>query len=409
MLEVTDLLTLFLGLLAAALVAQPLARMLRLPYPSVLVIVGFIGSELIVAAGGDTGLRAGSFQQLVFFVFLPVLVFEAAYGIDLAELRAQLPRILMLAIGVMLGTTVLSAALLYHGIGHPGGFPWIAALLTGAILAATDPASVLAQMKQVGGPPEAKTLLEGESLFNDATAIVVFGILLGLALEPDAEVMSGAHVLRFAGVFLGGLACGVLAGAAGYLLLRLFPDAEASALVTLFLAYLTFFVAEHVLHVSGVIATLTAGLCLSVVSARQISSANRKAIHFFWKVAGSLTSALVFLLMGVTITVSMFEHRWLAMLIAIAAVLLARSACVFTAFALVRPFAVHPVSANFQWLLVWSGTRGAVTLALALSLPVELEYWWTIQSIAFGVVCFSLFVQAPTGALAMRQLGFIAR
>ncbi len=404
---VTGLLWTFLALLGGILLARPLARLLRLPLPPVLVLIGFIGSEAVVALGLDTGLRARSFQELVFFVFLPVLVFEAAYQIDQAELLRQLPRILMLAIGVMLGTTCIAAGLLYFGIGHPTGFPWLAALITGTIIAATDPASVLANMKRLGGPHDARILLEGESLFNDASAIVLFGLLLSLALEPDASFTAAGSFFAFVGVFFGGILCGLVAAAIGWLLLRWFRDAESVVLITLFLAYAAFLVTELTLHLSGVLATLTCGLCLSRIARPLLAEETREEIRFFWEFGGGLCGAVVFLLMGVTITLAMFEERWLAMLIGIAAVLLARCVCVFGAFALIRPVLAKPVSSRYQWLLVWSGTRGAVTLALALSLPLDLESWWTIQSIAVGVVCFSLFVQAPTGGLAMRQLGFL--
>jgi CPA1 family monovalent cation:H+ antiporter len=126
------------GLMLLAIVLQPLARIIHVPFTATLVIAGFIASELLVLADIDTGIRAGNFHDLIFFVFLPILVFESAYNINAGLLWKNLLPILFLAIPLMLLSTVVTAALIYFGIGHPAGFPWIAALLTGALLSATD-------------------------------------------------------------------------------------------------------------------------------------------------------------------------------------------------------------------------------------------------------------------------------
>lgn len=406
---IAELLAVFCVMLAAVICSEPLARWLRLPYATVLVIVGFAGSEIAVALGLDTGVRAGSFHDLVFYVFLPVLVFEAAYRIDQVMLFRNLGIILFLAVFGMLGTAALSGFLLFHGIGHPTGFPLIAALLCGAILAATDPAAVVAQVRDSGGPRHLGLVLEGESLFNDATAIVLFGVFIALARMSPEAATTGEAVMRFGTVFFGGAAAGLLAGAVGMLLLFFVHGEPGRGLVTVLVAYGSFYCAEHHLAVSGVMAALVAGLVLSWHARRRWNSEARAALDGLWEVFGHLTNALVFLIMGVTVTVAMFQERWLAMLIAIAAVLLARVASIFASFALAGRLSSEPVTRPMQWFVAWSGMRGAITLALALTLPVDLDYWWTIQSIAFGVVLFSLLVQAPTSGLVLRQLGLAGK
>lgn len=393
------IITSFVVLLLLALISQPVSKMFRLPYTTSLVIVGFIVSELMVMAGYDTGIRADNFQQLIFYVLLPVLVFESAYSIDKVELRQNLVPILFLAIVGMLMTCALTAIGLYYGIGHAEGFPWAAALLAGAILAATDPVSVVATLKDVDAPRRLSTLLEGESLFNDATAIVLFSIFLAMALSSSAAV-DVTHVLgRFTTVFLGGTAIGVVIGYCAAKIKDLLKQKTLIGVLSIMVAYGSFLVAE-IFHMSGVMATLLAAILMSSTSSKAEPDDNKA----LWDVIGHIANAIVFIVMGATITIGMFEERWLAMLIAIGAVLVARAFSIYAGLFIVSKIQDDPVDMKSQAVMVWGGLRGAVTLALALSLPTTLDYWWTIQSIAFGVVVFSLFVQAPTIKLLVRSL-----
>lgn len=150
-------LVLILGL---SIIAQPISRWLHMPEASILVVLGFIVSELVVYAGFDTGLRADNFQALIFYIFIPILVFESAYNLDKQALKSNLLVILVLAIIAMLLTCCITAALLFYGIGHEAGFPWLAALITGAIVAATDPVAVVAKLKELNAPHRLSVLLE---------------------------------------------------------------------------------------------------------------------------------------------------------------------------------------------------------------------------------------------------------
>lgn len=401
--DIEYLVTTCVVLFGFLLAAEPLGRRLKLPPSSVLVMLGAVLTFAVTAGlGFDTGLRASSFHDLVFFVFLPVLIFDAAIRIPLRELRSNLPLVLFLAIGGMLMTAGISAVMLYFGIGHPGGFPWLAALLAGALLAATDPVAVVAQFRSLGVPERMGVLVEGESLFNDATAIVLFSLVLSLTLMPSQAVSLGWAVAEFARTFVGGALTGLAFGWAGARLLRWSRDPLVGATVTLVAAYGSFLVAESVLHVSGVMASLLAGLC----HARMLSDheANDQ-VDFLWSALAHLANGSVFLLMGATITLAMFRERWLSMVIAIGAVLVARAAMVYGGLAAFNVVARERTSLADQTVLVWGGLRGAVTLGLALALPVELDYWFTIQSMAFGVVLFTLFVQAPTMPWLVRRLG----
>ena len=384
-------------MLFVALLLKPVAEKFHIPFAGLLVVTGFIGSELIVGFGGDTGIRYDSFHDLILLVFLPLLIFEAAFKIDMDLLLKNGIVILFFAIPVMLLSTFAAAIMIYYGIGHPTGFPWIAALITGALLAATDPVAVLEVMRRLGVPERLCILLDGEALFNDATAIVTFSIFLYIAQHPLENITVTDASLRFLIVFFGGAIAGLFIGFSFLFLSRLLQDYIQQAIVTLIAAYASYLIAEQILHVSGVMSVLVAGMVLGKVIHHDFQDHERR--HFvddFWTFNDYVAESLMFLLMGVTVTVGMFTDNWLAMLIGIAAVLIARAVGIFGGAPLVSLLPnVEPVPKSYQRLIFLGGLRGAVTLALALALPFELEYWWTIQSIAFGVVLFTLFVQAP--------------
>ena len=399
-------------ILALSLVAQPISKLLHLPLASVLVLIGFVLSELFVYAGVDTGIRAGNFQSIIFYVLLPVLIFESAYSIDKPCLKKNLFVILVLAIVTMLFTCFIVAALLFYGIGHAAGFPWIAALMTGAILAATDPVAVVAKLREMHAPKRVAILLEGESLFNDATAIVLFGLFLSIATSTSAvEIASDTAVLikvslDFSVIFFGGALTGIVVGLfTGYMQKRLKQDI-LTAVLSVLAAYGSFLLAEY-FAVSGVMSTLLAGLSFSSLVHSDKDFSNKASgvnNRHLWDVLSHIANVSVFLIVGAVIGVAMFEQRWLAMLIAILCLVIARAISVYGVLMFFSFFEKLKVPLPLQTVMVWGGLRGAVTLALALSLPTSLDYWWTIQSIAFGVVVFSLFVQAPTMRLLLKRL-----
>jgi len=396
------------ALLMAALILRPVADRIHLPFALLLVLSGFAGSEILVGLGYDTGLRADSFHDLILYAFLPVLIFESAFKTSARALTRDLLTVLFVAIPVLLLSVAITAALIYTGIGHESGFPWIAALLTGALLAATDPTAVMEQLQRLGVSQRLQVLLEGESLFNDTTAIVLFGIFLSVALNPGHTVSPSEALLRFGLLSFGGAAVGLVIGLVFLLLLRVFSDPIEQGLLTLVCAYSSFLAADQGLQLSGVMAVLVAGLVLGRAHYRRQDDDGDGFVDRLWSMNAFAAGALVFLLMGVTVTLPMFEERWLAMLIGIGSVLVARALGLFALLPLVGTLpGIAPVPIREQTVLYWGGLRGAVTLALALALPVELDYWWTIQSIAFGVVLFTLAIQASTMPLLLRWLGLI--
>ncbi len=396
----------YLVLLAAvalllALLLQIPARWLHLPLGSLLVLLGFGASEVLVAAGFDLGLRWENFHQIVFFILIPVLLFESALRLDWHALARDAVPIFLLAIPLMLLSTGVIAGCLYYAIGHPAGFPWSTALLAGLLLSATDPAAVEELLRSTTIPGRVILLLEGESLFNDAMAIVGFSVLLGLALGGMTEVGPVATGIalgsEFLEVFFGGLAVGLVTGWAAGRLLEDFPARHEQVLITLASAYIAYVLAEMVLGFSGVMAVLGCGSLLG----RRLKRNHWQAPEFttrFWSVLAFIASVLVFLLAGATFTLAMFQDRWLAMLLGVGAVILARSLIIHGGLGLSQLLGLPGRGLDGRELLLlnWGGVRGTVTLALVLSLPLEVEGWYTVQSMAYGVVLFALLIQAPT-------------
>ncbi len=392
----------FMAILLAALLLEPLARHLHLPFSAALVAGGFAGSQLLVGMGIDTGLRWHSFHDLVFFVFLPVLIFESAVALDVRLLLRNLWSILLLAFPLLLLSAVLTAVLLFYGIGHPQGFPWVAALLGGVILSATDPVAVTELAHRLPLPKRLLMLMDGESLFNDATTVVLFMLLLSAAVgQEPGDIDLSAVALTLLRLSFGGLALGLLFGIAGRWLMCWLGR---PVIVSLLAAYGSYLVAEMWLGVSGVMATLACGLWIGHALRTDLAPV-AKTLASGWEQLGWVSNSALFLLAGVTITVSMFEERWHAMLLGIGAVLVVRLLVVWLTAGLtsLTP-GQQPISMACRSILFAGGLRGAVTLALALSLPLELEGWWTVQSIAYGVVVFSLFVQAPLLEPLVKQL-----
>ncbi len=396
-------------LILASILAEPLSRLFRLPFVAFLIVVGFLGSELVVYFGFDTGIRTANFNHLVFYVFLPIIIFESAYRINQQALRKNLLPILMLAMPIMMISAVIAALLIYWGIGHDSGFPIYTALVAGALLVATDPMAVVSHLKRIKAPEEITTLIEGESLFNDAVAVVLFTTLLTVALEAQklgdstSTISVMPQVLNFFKIFFGGLLFGALCGFVGTFLSYVIQTRILENVLLVSIAYGSFLIAEDYLGVSGMMAVLASGLLMNKAHEKFIPAKDREFIHYWWEVISFFANAMIFILLGVTITLSMFEERWLAMLIAIGAVLLTRAIAVFSLLPIFTFKSKNQASNPTQKILFWGGTRGAVTVALALSLPVELDAWWTIQSMAFGVVLFTLFVQAPTVPNLLRQ------
>ena len=390
-----------LFLSSLAIVGLLISKFLKVELTLACALMGLLAGLSLGFINFDTGIRAHNLQDIVFFIILPILIFEAAWQIKLSILIRWIIPILVLAIVGVLISCFVTAALTYIGISHSEGFPWIAALLTGAILAATDPAAVISQLHTNNASEDLTTLIEGESLFNDATGIVLFTIVLGFAtqsLESDSNFFS-----YFALVFFGGIGVGLLVGLLATLVSVLIGNSIASRFILVFTAFASFYCAEHIFHVSGILAVTTTALTTRLTLDKADISLT-EGVGETWEWLGLYINSLLFVIMGLVVTLNMFKERWLAILIVIAASLIARTVAVTICGLITKPLP-NNISIGWQILLIWGGLRGAIAIALVLSLPISLSYWYTIQSMVFGVVFFGMLVQGTTNSALIKKYG----
>ncbi|MDP9309703.1 MAG: sodium:proton antiporter [Chloroflexota bacterium] len=378
------------ALLAFAVLLGVLAERVRLPVTVVLAIVGFAASWLGASIGITSPLRGEAFEEVVVFLFLPVLVFEAALGLSTREFFRNLGPILVLAIPALLISAAFVGIALYWVLGTP----LTAALLFGALISATDPVAVVAIFRELGVPRRLLTIVEGESLLNDGVAIVLFTILLGAALGGAASI--GGGVLNFFSVFFGGAAIGTVIGAVAAFALPWLDRLSAAAL-SVAVAYGGFVLADDVLGFSGVMATVAAGLVLSGLAPSRASEPIREVWHELWESLGYIANALLFLLIGLAIDPSLISANLGAIGLAIVVVLLARAVAVTPLVSALERFAgIPPVGFRNQAVLIWGGLRGGVALALALALPEEFAERDLFIAMTGGVVLATLLLNATT-------------
>jgi len=386
----------FLIILLIASVVAILTRRFKVPYSVGLVFTGII----LALSPLFSGLPFT--KELIFNVFLPPLVFEAAIQISWKKLRKDFVLILILAtLGVC-----LSAAVTALGMRYLADWAWISALLFGALIAATDPVSVIATFNEAGVHSRIRLLVEAESLLNDGTAAVAFAVVLATAVgsSPTISGIAGTLALTVAG----GVLCGALVAGAILLLAGRTEDNLVKFTLTTVTAYGSFLIAEH-FHFSGVLATLTAGLLVGNLNLHRAGSdRSREAITAYWEYLGFLANSFIFIVIGVHVSLQNFKSALIPAILAIGLVLLGRAFAVYPCCALFGRSELR-VQGKHQFVLFWGGLRGALALALAVGLPAWVPNRGTIISVTFAVVAFSIFVQGLSMTPLLRRIGEIAR
>jgi CPA1 family monovalent cation:H+ antiporter len=387
---------LMFGILLAAILARPLRRLRWISLPVALVLSGFVASEVWVGLGMDTGLRWNILRDLVFYLLLPILVFEAAINIDARALRREAVLVGALSVPFLLAAAFISAVVFIYLLDDAFSGNWALALLAGAMICATDPAMISGVLGSNREAQRVEQILEGESLVNDATTITLFVMISALLLTPDVEITAGGTAARFVLTLLGGAAIGVVLGWLFDKIIAPANDKVLATSATLVLAFSSFWIGEHVLGFSGVVATLTAGITVAWRERQHRAETDIAFALDTWQILGFCANAMLFFAVGMSITLQMFQDHWGAMLIGVAAALVSRAAIVFLGVGpLSRLPGVGRIDLADQNLMVWGGIRGAVAIALALSLSMDIPNWYTIQSVVYGVALFSLVVQTP--------------
>jgi len=405
------------GLLALVSFMPPLAGRLSLPYSVLLAIVGIVlgliihvhsWAPLVMSDFLDSLKNFEVSSETFLFVFLPILLFETALALNVRRLLDDIGPILMMAIVAVIVCTLAVG----FTLNMVSGYGLVVCLMLGAIVATTDPVAVVGVFREVGAPKRLTTLVEGESLFNDAASIALYTVLLSV-IFGGGSLSAGTVFYSFLFSFLGGGLAGLLMGrlASGlFIALRGWPTAEIT--LTVALAYLTFYISEHYLGVSGVVATVIAGLVVGTTGRTRMSPATFEQLSGAWSQFGFWANSLIFVFAAMLIPRMMAEITWTQVLLIVlmfVVTLLARAVMVFGVLPLLglTPLGTK-VSRAYRIVMCWGGLRGAVSLALALAVTeqhnVPYEARQFIAVATTGFVLMTLFVNGISLRPLIRRL-----
>lgn len=388
----------FIVLVAAStLIAFGTRRIRFLPYSVALVVLGVVVSALNLPVDLEVD------PTILLSVFLPGLVFEAAYRTDLGLLWRTSAAVAFLAVpGVLLSAGIVAVVL-----NTVTGYGLVACFVVGAVLAATDPAAVLAVVSKLRVPRQLTTLIEAESLFNDGTGVILFV----LAVEALQRPVDGSQVvIGLVVVTLVSSVVGVVVGFVGSRALARADDHLIQLMISVVVAYGSYLLADR-LEQSGLIAAVVAGLVFGSYGKRMgASRAGSEAMDTIWEFAAYLLTTLVFLLIGLAIGVDQVIAALPPALAVFATLLLSRALIVYVllgggAGVLSRLGWASPFSMEWLHLIAWSGLRGAVATALALALPADVPNRGMLQGIIFACVLLTLLVHGTTVEILVTRLG----
>ncbi|MGH9743227.1 MAG: cation:proton antiporter, partial [Candidatus Acidiferrum sp.] len=397
----TSAIEFLIWLLIAASIIAVLATRLRIPYTVALVLGGLALGTLhfpIVEKIYQSNRPDWLNPEVVLILFLPPLLFEGSLKINVRQLLRNAIPLLVLANFGVLAATLITGYVLHWEI----GIPIATALLFGAIISATDPISVLAIFKELAISNRLSVIVEGESLFNDGTAVVLFQILLAGIVTGNLSVANG--IGEFLQSVIGGAVIGLTLGYAASKITKRIDEPQLEITITTILAY-SAYLAAHQFHLSGVIATVLSGVTFGNLGTREgMSARTRLALWSFWEYAAFIINSLVFLLIGLEVHFWELLGAWRTILLAVVAVLLGRAVSVYGLVPISNLFSER-ISLRWRHALVWGGLHGSLSLALALSLARDFPHREQILELTFGVVAFSIIAQGLTIGPLIRLLG----
>jgi monovalent cation:H+ antiporter, CPA1 family len=389
----------FVLLFAVATGVALIARRFAIPYTVALVVAG------IVLGSGDWVDPPHLTKDLLFAVFLPGLLFEAAFHIDFKKFWSNKIAIHSLAIPGVVVAILATGALLtpvIQGLDLEHDFRFIDGLVFGGIIAATDPIAVVAMFKSLGAPKRLGVLVEGESLLNDGTAVVLFGAIFAVAVGTDVTI--GSATVDFIKTCGLGILIGAGVGYGGSKIIHLVDDPMIEITVTTVVAWGSFAVAEQI-HVSGVLATVTAGLMCGNWAARTgMSPSTKIAAVTFWAYIAFALNSIVFLLIGFEVEFMTVLASWKTVLLAWLAATLARALVIGAVATLLRR-TKEQLPSGWATVMCWGGIRGGVSMVLVLALPADFPHRQFLVNVVFGVVVVSILVQGLTMSPLLRRLG----
>lgn len=418
----------FFILMLISIGTYSLARVLRVPYTVLLVLVG---SLLVPLATIPFFHFLKAFEltpELLFYLFLPILIFESAYNMRVRDLMTNIRAVAWMSVGSLLISMLFIAGALYLVLGWFGmEVPFMATLLFGALISATDPVAVLALFKEFGVPRRLAFLFEGESLFNDGTSLAAFLIVLEIILQGFSGVSTIFEGLfMFLTMVLGGVAFGILMG---FLFAKLVEKAESNEHIeitlTMLVAHLTFILSEVISHylvifgyeikLSAIIATVMASMVIGNYGRSKLSLTTHHFMDRFWGYFAFLVNSLVFITMGLLFASLPIELKYfiVPILLSVVVVALARALSIYPVVAwLNRGKKEEPIPMTWQHLMAWGSLRGALAVVMVLLIPDNLMLpGWTfdfsvkefITAITIGCIYFTLFVKALTIGAFIRR------
>jgi len=356
-------------------------------YYPLLVTVGFIASEVFVFFEFDTGIRANNFQWISKNIIVPILIFYTSYNLDLKVIKNNLSKIIILCFPVLIVFFTISSAIIYYGINHPTGFPLLAALIVTSILITTDPKIIFGGNKKI---IHNISILKIESVFTG-----ILSVLLYSQFTASKDLLNQSEVFEIIITFFKVISIGTVFGIVSLLLLKLFitlsKNKEHITIFTIILAYSIYIASNGFYQGTGVIALFI----VAIYCANNLRNDRNQLTMSIWDMLHSSAVVSLFLLVGITTLSTMFPNRWLAIIIGIIAISVARTIAIHLSFLGFNFFARNKVSYKEQLILNFAGTRGTLSIALAFAIPTEFSYWWTIQAIIFGIILFNIFIQAP--------------
>nr|BAF41925.1 Na+/H+ antiporter [Phragmites australis] len=418
---------LFVGVsLVLGIASRHLLRGTRVPYTVALLVLGVALGSLeygtqhgLGKLGSGIRIWANINPDLLLAVFLPALLFESSFSMEIHQIKRCMAQMVLLAgPGVIISTFLLGTAV---KLTFPYNWSWKTSLLLGGLLSATDPVAVVALLKELGASNKLSTIIEGESLMNDGTAIVVYQLFYRMVLGRTFD--AGSIIKFLSQVSLGAVALGLAFGIVSVLWLGfIFNDTIIEIALTLAVSYIAFFTAQDSLEVSGVLTVMTLGMFYAAFAKTAFKGDSQQSLHHFWEMVAYIANTLIFILSGVVIADGVLQNNvhferhgtsWGFLVLLYVFVQISRVVVVGVLYPLLRHFG-YGLDLKEAAILVWSGLRGAVALSLALSVKrtsdavqpyLKPEVGTMFVFFTGGIVFLTLILNGSTTQFLLHILG----